>query len=89
MNSILLAKLKLEQKNTPEDKQEIYEFLTPTKFTYEVKPGEAVKTFTVKASSQVLNISLPKEEISRLTDKLLKLNLPDDKTLWVILRQRM
>ena len=81
MNSILLAKLKLEQKNTPEDKQEIYEFLTPTKFTYEVKPGEAVKTFTVKASSQVLNISLPKEEISRLTDKLLKLNLPDDKTL--------
>lgn len=81
MNAILLTKAKTEGKNDSENTQTLYEFLSPTKFDYTVKPGEAVESFTLQASTTMLSISFSKDDIHELTTTKLKLLVPDDKKL--------
>lgn len=81
MNTILLTKAKTDEKNSPENTQTLYEFLTPTKFDYTVKPGEAVESFTLQASTTLLSISFSKDDMHELTSAKLKLLVPDDKKL--------
>lgn len=81
MNAILLAKAKSGEKDAPKNSQTLYEFLSPTKFDYSVKPGEAVESFSLKASTTVLSITFSKDDIHGLTSTKLKLLVPDDKKL--------
>lgn len=81
MNAILLAKAKLGEKDIAKNAQVLYEFLSPTKFDYSVKPGEAVESFTLKASTTLLNVIFSKDDVHKLTTAKLKLLIPDDKKL--------
>lgn len=81
MNAILLAKAKLGEKDISKNAQVLYEFLSPTKFDYSVKPGEAVESFTLKASTTLLNVIFSKDDVHKLTTAKLKLLIPDDKKL--------
>ncbi len=81
LQSIILAKAKAETSRASKDTETLYEFLGSTDFDYDVKAGDDLESFTIKASSSLLVVSFSKNDIYNLAGARLGLLIPDDKRL--------
>lgn len=82
INSALItaAKAKASLSLTP-NVDWLYTMSNPAKITINAKVGDKKNEFSAKASGQVIAVSFPKGEISKLAEAKLKLLIPDDKDL--------
>ena len=81
LQSIILTKAKAETSGASKDREVLYEFLSSTDFDYDVKAGDDLESFTIKASSSLLIVSFLKNDIYNLAGARLGLLIPDDKRL--------
>jgi len=81
LSSNLLKNAKLNDRNQFKNSETLYEFVSAPEFKYDVKPGEAKDSFSVKASGKIIKITFSKDDIYELTKSKLQLLVPDDKQL--------
>lgn len=81
INSLLVAKAKMQEKELSKDDIVLYENLDSANFEIDSKVGEAKEQFTIKASSSLAIINFSKSAVTKLASTKLSLLVPDDKEL--------